>query len=116
MSTVPETIAARHQGIRVLGISCITNFAAGMTGENLDHEHVMETGAKATEVSSELVRAGCFANELNHRGAEITENQKFMYRTPCLCVSVVQFIRETTRRTSSLNTSVAFAPVSMTCS
>jgi purine-nucleoside phosphorylase len=56
MSTVPETIAARHQGMRVLGISCITNFAAGMTGENLDHEHVMETGAKATEVFSELVR------------------------------------------------------------
>jgi len=56
MSTVPETIAARHQGLRVLGISCITNFAAGMTGENLDHEHVMETGAQATEVFSELVR------------------------------------------------------------
>lgn len=56
MSTVPEAIAARHQGMKVLGISCITNFAAGMTGENIDHQEVMETGARVAEVFKELLR------------------------------------------------------------
>ena len=56
MSTVPEAIAARHQGTRVLGISCITNFAAGMTGDNINHEEVMETGARVAEVFKELLR------------------------------------------------------------
>lgn len=56
MSTVPEAIAARHQGTKVLGISCITNFAAGMTGENINHEEVMETGAKVAEVFKALLR------------------------------------------------------------
>ena len=56
MSTVPEAIAARHQGMRVLGISCITNFAAGMTGDNINHEEVMETGARVAEVFKELLR------------------------------------------------------------
>jgi purine-nucleoside phosphorylase len=56
MSTVPEAIAARHQGMKVLGISCITNFAAGMTGDNINHEEVMETGAKVAEVFKELLR------------------------------------------------------------
>ncbi|MGD9630205.1 MAG: purine-nucleoside phosphorylase [Pyrinomonadaceae bacterium] len=56
MSTVPEAIAARHQGLKVLGISCITNFAAGMTGESIDHEEVMETGARVAEVFKQLLR------------------------------------------------------------
>lgn len=56
MSTVPEAIAARHQGMRVLGISCITNFAAGMTSEPINHEEVMETGARVAEVFKELLR------------------------------------------------------------
>lgn len=56
MSTVPEAIAARHMGMRVLGISCITNFAAGMTNENIQHDHVMETGARVAEVFGELLR------------------------------------------------------------
>ena len=56
MSTVPEAIVARHQGMKVLGISCITNFAAGMTDEEIDHGHVMETGAKVAEVFKELLR------------------------------------------------------------
>lgn len=56
MSTVPEAVAARHQGMRVLGISCITNFAAGMTDEPINHEEVMETGAKVTKVFKELLR------------------------------------------------------------
>jgi purine-nucleoside phosphorylase len=44
MSTVPETIVARHMGIEVLGISCVTNMAAGIQREPLSHEEVMETG------------------------------------------------------------------------
>lgn len=56
MSTVPEAIVARHQGMRVAGISCITNLGAGMTDEEIDHDHVMETGARAAEVFKELLR------------------------------------------------------------
>ncbi|MEJ7848434.1 MAG: purine-nucleoside phosphorylase [Pyrinomonadaceae bacterium] len=56
MSTVPEAIAARHQGMKVLGISCITNFGAGMTDELINHEEVMETGAKVAEIFKELLR------------------------------------------------------------
>ncbi len=56
MSTVPEAIAARHQGMRVLGISCITNFGAGMTAESIDHAEVMETGARVAEIFRELLR------------------------------------------------------------
>lgn len=46
MSTVQETIAARHVGIEVLGISCVTNMAAGIQSEPLSHEEVMETGKR----------------------------------------------------------------------
>jgi purine-nucleoside phosphorylase len=46
MSTVPETIAARHMGVRVLGISCITNMAAGVLKQPLDHREVLEVGEK----------------------------------------------------------------------
>jgi len=56
MSTVPEAIAALHQGMRVLGISCITNLAAGMSDEPINHEEVMETGARVAEVFKELLR------------------------------------------------------------
>jgi purine-nucleoside phosphorylase len=44
MSTVQETIVARHMGMEVLGISCVTNLAAGIQKEPLSHEEVMETG------------------------------------------------------------------------
>jgi purine-nucleoside phosphorylase len=44
MSTVPETIVARHMGIEVLGISCVTNLAAGLGTTHLSHEEVSETG------------------------------------------------------------------------
>jgi purine-nucleoside phosphorylase len=44
MSTVPETIVARHMGIEVLGLSCVTNLAAGMGAKPLDHQGVSEIG------------------------------------------------------------------------
>ena len=53
MSTVPEVIAARHAGLEVLAISCVTNMAAGITGEKLTHEEVLEVGA---QVKGRLVR------------------------------------------------------------
>lgn len=56
MSTVPEAIAAKHQGMNVLGISCVTNFAAGMTAGAIDHDHVIETGLMTSEVFGELIR------------------------------------------------------------
>lgn len=56
MSTVPEAIAARHFGMKVLGISCLTNMAAGMTDEVINHEEVMETGAKVAGIFKELLR------------------------------------------------------------
>jgi len=56
MSTVPEAIAARHQGTRVMCISCITNITACMSGDTINHEEVMETGARVAEVFKELLR------------------------------------------------------------
>jgi purine-nucleoside phosphorylase len=46
MSTVPETIVARHMGIQVLGISCVTNLAAGISPTQLSHEEVFEAGRR----------------------------------------------------------------------
>ena len=56
MSTVQEVIAARHLGVHVLGISVVTNMAAGVLPEKIDHEHVLEIGAAAAGSLTALLR------------------------------------------------------------
>jgi purine-nucleoside phosphorylase len=56
MSTVPEAIIARQMGMKVLGISCITNMAAGISESPINHEEVMETGQKVRESFTQLLR------------------------------------------------------------
>jgi purine-nucleoside phosphorylase len=55
MSTVPEAIVARHCQIKVLAISCITNVAAGLTRHEINHEEVIEVGARAGRQLGELI-------------------------------------------------------------
>lgn len=55
MSTVPEAIAARHMGVEVLGVSCITNMAAGVLPQALVHEEVMETARQVRGAFSSLL-------------------------------------------------------------
>ena len=57
MSTVPEVLAARHMGIRCLAFSCVTNAAAGVLDEPIDHERVLEVGARASGDLVALLRA-----------------------------------------------------------
>ncbi len=59
MSTVHEVIVARHMGIEVLGISCVTNMAAGILDQPINHQEVMETGARAQEQLTTLLVAFC---------------------------------------------------------
>jgi purine-nucleoside phosphorylase len=56
MSTVPEVIAANYLGMRVLGISCVTNMAAGVLEQPLRHEEVVETGKRAMPALTRLLR------------------------------------------------------------
>jgi purine-nucleoside phosphorylase len=57
MSTVAEVIAARHMGIKVLAISCVTNMAAGILDQPLSHAEVMETGERVKTTFESLLRA-----------------------------------------------------------
>jgi purine-nucleoside phosphorylase len=57
MSTVAEVIAARHMGIKVLAISCVTNMAAGILDQPLSHAEVMETGERVKTTFEALLRA-----------------------------------------------------------
>jgi purine-nucleoside phosphorylase len=70
MSTVPEVIAARHIGLEVLAIACVANMAAGITGEKITHEEVLETGERVRGRFLALVRAVVpkIARYLENRG------------------------------------------------
>ncbi|HTQ56682.1 MAG TPA: purine-nucleoside phosphorylase [Bryobacteraceae bacterium] len=57
MSTVPEVIAANHMGMRVLGISCVTNMAAGILPQRISHAEVLETGEMVRGTLVRLLRA-----------------------------------------------------------
>jgi purine-nucleoside phosphorylase len=57
MSTVAEVIAARHMGMNVLAISCVTNMAAGILDQPLSHAEVMETGERVKTIFESLLRA-----------------------------------------------------------
>lgn len=57
MSTVPETIVAAHMKMRVTGISCVTNMAAGVLDQEINHEEVMETARQVQDNFIQLVKA-----------------------------------------------------------
>lgn len=57
MSTVPETIVARHMGMRVLALSCVTNLAAGLSATPLSHEEVFEAGRRVEDQLARLIAA-----------------------------------------------------------
>jgi len=55
MSTVPEVIAAKHAGMKTIGVSCITNFATGISSQKLSHQEVTETAELVKEKFLALV-------------------------------------------------------------
>lgn len=56
MSTVPEAIVGNHAGMRILGISCVTNMAAGVLDQPLSHEEVIDTSKKIKKNFEDLIR------------------------------------------------------------
>ncbi len=68
MSTVAEVIAARHMGLKILAISCVTNMAAGILDQPLSHAEVMETGGRVRGVFEALLKA-----VLPRIGADVAE-------------------------------------------
>lgn len=57
MSTVPEVIVANHMGIEVLGISCVTNMAAGISKKKINHDEVLEAGERVSRQFTTFLRA-----------------------------------------------------------
>jgi purine-nucleoside phosphorylase len=57
MSTIPEVITARHMGMKVLGISCVTNMAAGILDQPVDHQEVLDTAERVKGDFVGLLRA-----------------------------------------------------------
>jgi purine-nucleoside phosphorylase len=57
MSTVPEVLVANHMGMKVLAISCVTNMAAGILPQRINHDEVLETGARVRGTLVRLLRA-----------------------------------------------------------
>jgi purine-nucleoside phosphorylase len=57
MSTVPEAIVANHMGMKILGISCVTNMAAGVLPQKINHEEVLETGAMVRDTLVTYLKA-----------------------------------------------------------
>ena len=57
MSTACEALAARHMGLEVCGISCITNLAAGLSDKKLNHKEVQETADRVAKQFTELITA-----------------------------------------------------------
>lgn len=74
MSTVPEVLAARALGLRVLGISCITNLAAGLGGGRLSHEEVIGVGRRVRNRLAALVR-GILPRLIRDRGKGVRGKQ-----------------------------------------
>ena len=56
MSTVPEAVVARHSGLKCIGITCITNMAAGIENKKLNHEEVKETALKAESNFKQIIK------------------------------------------------------------
>jgi purine-nucleoside phosphorylase len=71
MSTVPEAIVARQCGLRVAGISCITNLAAGISKENLSHGEVLETAERVKKSGAQLIK-----NFAELYGRNLTQRRK----------------------------------------
>jgi purine nucleoside phosphorylase len=57
MSSVPDCLIARHCGLKVVGVSCITNLGAGLSDENLTHAHTLQNASRGAAAFESLVAA-----------------------------------------------------------